>query len=112
VLAHRRIREVPAEGGASTRAQLVHDQQGLELGKRLLDALAWHGVVMVEFKQHAADGTNYLVEVNPRFWGSLDLALAAGADFSGDLLAIGSGEALPITPPPTRSLRFCWPGMF
>jgi hypothetical protein len=47
--------------------------------------------------------------VNPKFWGSLELALAAGADFPGDLLAMGCGKSLPITPPPTANLRFCWP---
>ena len=109
LMAHRRIREFPAAGGASTCAELVHDPCLLELGKRLLDALNWHGVAMVEFKQDAVSGTYYLMEVNPKFWGSLELGLAAGADFPGDLIAIGSGETLPFAPPPTGKLRFCWP---
>ncbi len=109
LMAHRRIREFPATGGASTCAELVHDPCLLELGKRLLDALKWHGVAMVEFKLNAADGTFYLMEVNPKFWGSLELGLAAGADFPGDLIAMGAGEALPFTPPPAGNIRFCWP---
>jgi predicted ATP-grasp superfamily ATP-dependent carboligase len=87
----------------------MHDPQLLELGTRLLDTLGWHGVAMVEFKQDAANGTYYLMEVNPKFWGSLDLALAAGADFPGDLIAIGAGQELPFAPAPRSSLRFCWP---
>ncbi len=35
---------------------------------------------MVEFKV-SADGTPYLMEVNARFWGSLQLAVDAGVDF-------------------------------
>jgi predicted ATP-grasp superfamily ATP-dependent carboligase len=108
IMAHRRIREYPASGGASSCAELVSDPELLDLGRRLLDALAWHGVAMVEFKRHA-DGRYYLMEVNPKFWGSLDLALAAGCDFPGDLLAIGRGEDLPELEPPSGKLRFCWP---
>ena len=35
---------------------------------------------MVEFRV-AADGTPYLMEVNGRFWGSLQLAIDCGVDF-------------------------------
>jgi predicted ATP-grasp superfamily ATP-dependent carboligase len=109
IMAHRRVREYPPSGGASTCAELFSDPSLLSLGRQLLDALAWHGVAMVEFKRHVADGLYYLIEVNPKFWGSLDLALAAGCDFPGDLLAIGRGEQLPEYGPPTSALRYCWP---
>jgi hypothetical protein len=49
------------------------------------------------------------MEINPKFWGSLDLALAAGCDFPGDLLAIGRGEDLPEVSAPAAGLRLCWP---
>jgi predicted ATP-grasp superfamily ATP-dependent carboligase len=109
VVAHRRIREFPATGGQSTCAELVYDPVLFDLGRRLLDALAWHGVAMVEFKRHVADGIYYLMEVNPKFWGSLDLDLVAGANFPGDLVAIGNGQLLTPVLPPNGSLRFCWP---
>ena len=48
--------------------------------RALLDAVAWHGIAMVEFKV-AEDGTPYLMEINTRFWGSLQLAIDAGVDF-------------------------------
>lgn len=109
IMAHRRIRETPPSGGASSCAELFSDPVLLALGRQLLDALAWHGVAMVEFKRHDADGLYYLMELNPKFWGSLDLALAAGCDFPGDLLAIGQGEELPDFRPPLGPLRYCWP---
>ncbi|HET6379497.1 MAG TPA: ATP-grasp domain-containing protein [candidate division Zixibacteria bacterium] len=107
--AHRRVREFPPEGGESTCCELEHDPDVLAAGRRLLDALGWHGVAMVELKRHDADGRLYLMEVNPKFWGSLDLMLAAGADFPGDLVRIARGERLEPVPPPTGELRFCWP---
>jgi len=36
---------------------------------------------MVEFRIDKRDGTPKLMEINPRFWGSLQLSILAGADF-------------------------------
>src|SRR5436309_4883105 len=44
-------------------------------------ALRYTGVAMVEFKIDLPTGRWILVEINGRFWGSLPLAIAAGADF-------------------------------
>jgi hypothetical protein len=42
--------------------------------------LKWHGVAMVEFKR-SIHGVPCLLEINPRFWGSLELAIRSGLDF-------------------------------
>jgi protein-tyrosine-phosphatase len=39
------------------------------------------GAAMFEFRLDRRSGRHVLLEVNPRFWGSLPLAVAAGADF-------------------------------
>ncbi|MFE8071659.1 ATP-grasp domain-containing protein [Marinobacteraceae bacterium S3BR75-40.1] len=79
--AHRRLREKPPEGGVSVLSESrdidTHMQQ---IATKLLESAQWDGVAMVEFKV-SADGTPYLMEVNPRFWGSLQLAIDAGVDF-------------------------------
>lgn len=36
---------------------------------------------MVEFKMDPRDGVPKLMEINPRLWGSLQLAISAGVDF-------------------------------
>lgn len=46
---------------------------------------------MVEFKV-AEDGTPYLMEINTRFWGSLQLAIDAGVDFPYLLYQLACGE--------------------
>ena len=89
---HERIHEWPLTGGTSTyRKSLRPDTPTLAMATRLLDSLAWHGVAMVEFKR-APDGTLYLMEINPRLWGSLALALDAGVDFRLALASIASGR--------------------
>ena len=92
--AHQRLREKPPSGGVSTlSASVTPDAQMLAMAKKLLDAAAWHGVAMIEFRV-APDGKPYLMEVNTRFWGSLQLAIDAGVDFPALLLQISQGEAV------------------
>jgi predicted ATP-grasp superfamily ATP-dependent carboligase len=53
---------------------------------------------MVEYKMEARTGTPYLMEINGRFWGSLQLAIDAGVDFPNLLLALSHGQSpAPIT---------------
>lgn len=80
--AHRRLREEDPRGGRASAAMSVRcDPRLREWSERLLGALRWHGVAMVEFKWDEARGTASLMEINGRFWGSLALALSAGMDF-------------------------------
>jgi predicted ATP-grasp superfamily ATP-dependent carboligase len=80
--AHRRIREKPPSGGVSVLSESVDlDPQLLEHAERLLEALKWHGVAMLEFKRDRRDGVSKLLEINGRFWGSLQLTVDSGVDF-------------------------------
>ncbi len=95
---HRRLREYPVGGGPSTlRESIVHDEVRA-FGERLLRDLGFNGVAMVEFKVDLRDGRPKLMEVNPRFWGSLALAIHAGVNFPLLLVLTAMGEAFaPVT---------------
>lgn len=81
-IGHRRIRENPPFGGVSAyRESIIPSQELLSQSCRLLSEFDWRGVAMVEFKLDARTGVPYLMEVNGRFWGSLQLAIDAGVDF-------------------------------
>ena len=92
---HRRVREVPITGGASSyRDSVPLDPVLLDHAVRLLGALDWTGLAMVEFK--AGNKRHALMEVNGRIWGSLPLAVKAGMDFPArlvDLCLNGSSNA-------------------
>lgn len=89
---HRRLREYPVRGGPSTLRESVRHPQIEELGLQLLRSLGWHGLAMVEFKVDPRDGIPKLMELNPRFWGSLALAIHAGVDFPYLLYKMALGE--------------------
>jgi predicted ATP-grasp superfamily ATP-dependent carboligase len=92
--AHRRLREKPPSGGVSVYSESVMaDADLVERSRTLLEHMSWCGVAMVEFKRDASTGTPYLMEVNGRFWGSLQLAIDAGVDFPALLVAAASGDA-------------------
>jgi predicted ATP-grasp superfamily ATP-dependent carboligase len=87
LMSHRRIRERPPWGGVSVLSESVPlCPMARESALKLLDELHWHGVAMVEFKRDARDGVPKLMEINGRFWGSLQLAIDAGVDFPALLI--------------------------
>jgi predicted ATP-grasp superfamily ATP-dependent carboligase len=90
---HRRIREKPPAGGVSVyRESIVADPILIERSKALLDHFDWRGVAMVEYKVDEETGTPYLMEINGRFWGSLQLAIDSGVNFPVLLAAAASGD--------------------
>jgi predicted ATP-grasp superfamily ATP-dependent carboligase len=108
VFMHRRIREYPVTGGASTAAESIYDERLRDHGLTLLRALGWHGVAMAEFKRDDRDGEYKLIEINPKFWGSLDLAVAAGVDFPWLASRLALGDDLPAVSEYEVGLRFRW----
>jgi len=109
--AHERIRETPPSGGASVYSQSVAADPELVAGAtRLLERFDWAGVAMIELKRDAATGRAYVMEVNGRLWGSLQLAIDAGVDFPALLVNAALGHAAS-TPPAYRPgvrLRWWW----
>ena len=78
---HVRVHE-PLDGGQSTyRKSVSLSPELLDAALRILRPLRYTGVAMVEFKINPTTGEWIFVEVNSRFWGSLPLSVAAGADF-------------------------------
>ena len=99
---HRRIREKPPSGGVSVyRESIALDPDLVERSRRLLEAFDWRGVAMIEYKLDAATGTPYLMEINGRFWGSLQLAIDAGVNFPLLLLEAAEGR----NPDPVTTYR-------
>jgi predicted ATP-grasp superfamily ATP-dependent carboligase len=112
VFMHRRLGEHDVANGVrlahgATGAQSVDEPELRRCGLTILQALCWDGIAMVEFKR-GRDGRFYLIEVNPRFVGSLELAIAAGVDLPWLFLQLAAGRP---AVGPTRyavGLRYRW----
>ncbi len=91
VFCHKRIREYPASGGPSSFCESADLPQLAEYAIKLLRALSWEGVAMVEFKGNPTDGF-YLMEINPRLWGSSALAPNSGCNIPYAIFCAARGE--------------------
>ncbi len=105
---HRRLHEWPPEGGVSTLCEALpltaHSPQ-MAQSEALLRAIGWAGPAMVEYRYDPATATYWLMEINGRFWGSLPLATACGAEFAWEAFRRGVlGETAP-PPAPHDGLR-------
>ena len=89
---HKKLRMYPIQGGPSTLREGVQHPEIMALGLSLLKSLKWVGVAMAEFKVDPSDGIPKLMEINPRFWGSLHLAIVSGVDFPYLILKMAQGE--------------------
>lgn len=75
---HKKIRQLPITGGASTYAVSVKYPKLVEIAEALLTSINWYGAANIEFKIDQNDNIPKLMEINPRLWGSLQLAIASG----------------------------------
>jgi glycosyltransferase involved in cell wall biosynthesis/predicted ATP-grasp superfamily ATP-dependent carboligase len=106
--AHERLRDVrPTGSGSTLRRSVPLDPRLHQPAERLLAELRWHGPAMVEFRD---DGQHepWLMEVNGRFWNSLELAVRAGVDFPRWWLAVLRGESVPAAPNYATGLTLRW----
>lgn len=99
LFSHRRLRERPPSGGVSVlRESICLPEPMTDYAVQVAQSAEWQGISMVEFKVDRQSQIPYLMEVNGRFWGSLQLAIDAGVDFPWllyQLTTTGSlGEAI------------------
>ena len=92
---HERIHEPLGSGGSSYRKSASLYSGMLECSRKLIRALKWDGVCMVEYRWNQKTGEFWFMEINGRFWGSLPLAIRAGADFPAALISSELGGVKP-----------------
>ena len=77
----KEIRHFPLENGPSTVQESVYFPELVDSAASLVKDLNWCGIVEVEFMLVVNDGKMKFMEINPRFWNSLHMAILAGVDF-------------------------------
>lgn len=78
---HVRVHEPLSGGGSSYRKSVPLNCALLTASSKIIKALHYTGVAMVEFKVNPETGHWVFLETNARFWGSLPLAVSAGVNF-------------------------------
>lgn len=74
------IRHYPLDIGSSVVQESVYYPELIEQAIAVMQKIKWYGVAEVEFLVDQ-NGKPYFLEINPRFWGCLQMAILAGVDF-------------------------------
>ncbi len=105
--AWERIREVDPRGSASScRKSIAIDEELATLSSRLIRAIGFQGIAMVEYKQPKS-GSAVLMEINGRPWGSIGLPIASGIDYPRYLIDWCLTRSLPPKTLPYRTDITC-----
>ena len=78
---YKQLRDYPTTGGQATLRVSLRHEQAEDYFRKLLEKMAWHGICQADFIIDNRTQTPYLIDINPRFFGSLIQALASGVDF-------------------------------
>jgi biotin carboxylase len=103
---YREKREYPLTGGCASFATSSYDARVKEQCEKILRDLNWSGVAMMEFKI-GTDHEVYFMELNPKFWASLELAVVSGVNFPALLIRMARGENVG-QPPYKIGVSFRW----
>jgi len=91
VMVYKNLRQYPIQHGTSTSRITVHDEE-IEKGvKRILEHIKWHGVVQIDIIKK--DDKYYFLEMNPRFYTSLNITVKSGLNYPYYLCMLNDRES-------------------
>ena len=81
VCVQKTIRQFPVSGGVNVCVETVENNDVLDSGLKLLKKLNYKSIGMMDIIVDERDSTPKLLDLNPRFYASTCLPIAAGIDF-------------------------------
>jgi predicted ATP-grasp superfamily ATP-dependent carboligase len=105
--AYERVKEYPLSGGPTVVGISCKNDEVIGYAISLLKSIGWRGVAEVEFIIDQ-QGIPKLLEVNPRFWMPLNLAIQSGVDFPYLLYQLAMKN--PVSKPETYTIpmKYRW----
>lgn len=88
---YERIKEYPLSGGPTVVGVSTDDQEAKKHARELLTKADWMGPAEIEFILDQ-QGTPRLLEVNPRLWMPIQLAISSGVDFPSLIGELAAGR--------------------
>jgi predicted ATP-grasp superfamily ATP-dependent carboligase len=71
----------PITGGVGAINYTTKNDSVKALAEQVLESLSWSGPSQIEFKYDERDKKYKLIEINSKFWGTLDLSIRSGVNF-------------------------------
>jgi predicted ATP-grasp superfamily ATP-dependent carboligase len=102
------LRIWPGDVGTSARARTVAIDEALSAGvAQVLKDLRWFGLAQLQFVR-PRDGPPQVIDLNGRFYGSLELAVAAGANLPALWARLATGRQVPSRTDGAPGVRYQW----
>lgn len=77
----KELRQFPEPIGPSTIQESTKQDQLLAASIKMMSQLSWVGIAELEFMENPENQQFYFMEINTRFWASLQCAIFSGVDF-------------------------------
>jgi len=104
---YEKVKEYPISGGPTVVGYSCNNPEARKYAVQLLKKVGWRGVAEADFiiDQH---GVPILLEINPRFWMPLNLAIKSGVDFPYLLYQLALGQTIDTIPEYTMGFKYRW----
>ncbi len=86
----------PSPYKAAEAIEFVHHPQVFEVARKLMSALKWNGVAHIDMRVRASSSRVEIIEINPRYWGSIQGSLLVGVNFPYLACLVSLGETFPL----------------
>lgn len=95
------------EFAAAAAIEFVQDDVVIEVASQIARLLNWTGIAHIDMRYDEKSGQVYVLEINPRFWGSLAGSTRSGVNFPVLSCQVTTGESLPSIS--ARKIRYSSP---
>jgi predicted ATP-grasp superfamily ATP-dependent carboligase len=97
-ISYKQLREFPVGNGQATLRISIDSSRAENDFQNFLEHVSWHGICQADFIIEESTGIPFLIDINPRFWGSLAQGIASGVDFPYLYYKIAvDGDVKPVT---------------
>lgn len=108
VLTQKRVLTAWLEGGGGI-VNITNDVADVKAGaKKMLEHLNWTGHLEMDWIQDKSSGDSYLIEINPKFWGTTQLTISSGYDYPYWYVKHALGEPIEYPETYTQGLQYRW----
>ncbi len=105
--AYERVKEYPLSGGPTVVGISCINEEVTRYAVSLLKSIGWKGIAEVEFIIDQ-QGVPRLLEVNPRFWMPLNLAIQSGVDFPYLMYQLAMKQPLTTSKKYILGMKYRW----
>lgn len=108
IIPHLKLREWPVTGGVTTLGVTISEPKLVAHTRKIMEALGWHGEAGMEWKYNPKIDDFYFIEMNPRFEGSVDLAIKSGVNLPLILMDIIKNNTVDAIPEHSVNIFYRW----